>query len=218
MTVTYTKVVGAPAIHRWPDGTVATCLQWSRGFPHDLGHWVFEAQVDLPWGFWSLAGQQAPFDSLQLVAGRWPKGKAAWLDRVRRKHGLSMLHAEAHDGIWLTDPALDVHAQWPEIRDRLRRTYAFADNPLLAMGPDDVEALRPFALRAAATWAALPDGGSVEVTWPGPNDLQVVSTEERGALSLSGDHAIRALALDRGRGTRVVEVSRTDRRRTKMTG
>ena len=193
MTVTYTKSRGAPSVHRWPDGTVATCMQWSGGFPHDLGHWVLEAQVDLPWGFWSLAGQQAPFASLTLVRGRWPKGKREWLDRVRRKHGLSMLHAEAQDGSWLLDPDLDVHGDWQQIRRRLAKTYAFAESPLAHFGPQDVEALRPFARRAAAAWEALPPGGSVEVSWPGANDLVVVPTETRGlvdAISHRGDHDV----------------------------
>ena len=184
MTVTYTKVRGAPAVHRWPDGLVATTLPWTSGIPHDLGHWMIEAQVDLPWGFWSLAGQQAPFESLTVVAGRWPRGRQEWPERVRRKHGLAMLHAEAMDGRWLADPALDVRADWQEIRSTLARTYAFGESPLGGFGPADVERLRPFALRAAATWEALPDGGSVEVRWPGANDLVVVPTEARGAVAL----------------------------------
>ena len=200
MTATYTKVGGAPSVHRWPDGLVATCMSWSGGFPHDLGHWVMEAQVDLPWGFWSLAGQQAPFASFELVSGRWPKGKQEWFDRVRRKHGLSMLHAEAQDGRWLIDPDLDVHAQWPTIRDRLARQYAFEDSPLARFGPQDVEALRPFALRAAATWDVLRPGGSVQVTWPGANDLTVVPTETHGidAIKHGRDHDV-AVALGRRR-------------------
>ena len=198
MTVTFTKIRGAPAIHRWPDGRVATALPWMKGLPHDLGHWLMEAQVDLPWGFWSLAGQQAPFASLTLVEGRWPKGRQEWFDRVRRKHGLSMLHAEAQDGHWLADPHLDVHKDWQEIRRRLVHTYAFEDSPLASWGPQDVERLRPFALRAAATWDALPAGGSVEVAWPGANDLVVVPAEERGALALPRAHAVRATFESRG--------------------
>lgn len=189
MTVTFTKIRGAPAVHRWPDGVVATALPWTTGLPHDLRHWCIEAQVDLRWGFWSLAAQQAPFASLTLVQGRWPKGRQEWFDRVRRKHGLAMLHAEAQDGHWLTDPDLDVHAEWQEIRRRLAQTYAFEDSPLSGFGPDDVERLRPFALRAAATWDELAPGGSVEVSWPGANDLVVVPTETRGALALPGAHA-----------------------------
>ena len=186
MTVTFTKVRGAPAVHRWPStpGLVATSMVWNAGLPHDLGHWMMEAQVDLPWGFWSLAGQQAPFDSLVLVGGRWPKGRQEWLNRVRRKHGYAMLHAEAQDGSWLARPDLNVHAEWREIRDRLTKTYAFSDSPLTRFGPQDVEALRPFARRAAAAWDELPAGGSVEVSWPGANDLVVVDSATRGALSL----------------------------------
>ena len=217
MTVTYTKIRGAPAVHRWPDGLVATTQPWFGGIPHDLGHWLIEAQVDLRWGFWSLAGQQAPFDSFTLVAGRWPKGKRDWLDRVRRKHGLSMLHAEAQAGLWLADPGLDVHGDWKEIRGRLARSYAFTDSPLAAYGPADVERMRPFALRAVATWNALPAGASVEVAWPGANDLVQVPAETRGALALPPPHAIEAMFHSRGVNpadpTEMVSVAMNLRRR-----
>jgi hypothetical protein len=201
MTATFTKVRGAPTVYRWPDGVVATSLPWTRGLPHDLGHWFIEAQVDLPWGFWSLAGQQAPYPSLTLVSGRWPKGRQEWLDRVRRKHGLAMLHAEAQDGHWLADPTLDVHADWSEIRRLLARTYAFEDSPLARFGPQDVERLRPLALRTAALWEALPPGGSIEVAWPGADDPLVVSSDARGALSLTHREAIRAVYLHRDQDT-----------------
>ena len=178
MTVTYTKAPRVPAVHRWANGVVATTMNWSRGFPHDLRHWIMEAQVDLPWGFWALAGQQAPFDSFHLVSGRWPKGRREWLDRVRRKHRLSMLHAEAHDGYWLADPELEVRADWPVIRRRLARTYAFSESPLARLGPEDVERLRPFARRAVETWDVLPEGGGVQVSWPGTNYLVVLSHDD----------------------------------------
>ncbi|HVE94931.1 MAG TPA: hypothetical protein VNB24_08435 [Acidimicrobiales bacterium] len=177
LIATFTKEDRAPAVYRWPGtGLVATTPTHGKGFPHDLGHWLIESQVDLPWGFWSLASQQAPFASLTPVEGRWPKGKRDWLDRVRRKHSLAMLHAEAQDGQWLADPNLDVHRDWAEIHRRLSRMYAFDESPLAKFAPQDVERLRPFALRAVATWEALPEGGSVEVRWPGANDLIVIPT------------------------------------------
>jgi hypothetical protein len=176
MTVTFTKTSGVPAMFRWPKtpDVVATSPQWGTGFPHDLQHWLMEAQVDLPWGFWALAGRQAPFDSLQLVRGRWPKGRAEMLERVRRKHRTEMLHAEVQGGLWLADPELNVHADWSRIRQKLARTYAFNESPLAKFGPQDVERLRPFAQRAVTAWDRLPMGGSVEVHWPGANDLVVV--------------------------------------------
>ena len=187
MGVTYTKTIGAPAVHRWPGGLVATTLSWHSGLPHDLGHWILEAQVDLPYGFWSLAAQRAPFASFTLVEGRWPKGRQEWLDRVRRKHETSMLHAEAHGGAWLTDPELDVRAQWPTIRRRLARAYAFEDHPLLHLGPEDVERLRPLALEVDALWRALPQGASIEVAWPGaalprrvPSDELAIAAVDAG--------------------------------------
>jgi len=184
MTATFTKIRGAPAVYRWPGGLVATTLPWNRGLPHDLGHWLIEAQVDLPWGFWALAGRRAPFASFTLVAGRWPADRAAWLDRVRRRHGLGMLHAEAQDGRWLVEPGLDVRARWPEIRSRLADSYAFEETPLAHFGPDDVERLLPLARRTAAIWDALPEGGSVEVAWPGAEPPAVVPTGTRGAPAL----------------------------------
>lgn len=182
MAVTFTKVRGAPSLFRWPGtpGLVAAGQPWSKGLPHDMAHWLMEAQVDLPHGFWSLAGQQAPFASLHVIEGRWPAGRREWLDRVRRKHDLSMLHAEVQEGEWLADPDLDVHREWPRIRDQLARTYAFTGSPLAGMGPDDVERLRPFARRAAAAWHDLPAGGALELHWPGARDPVVVDVAERG--------------------------------------
>ena len=144
-----------------------------------------------------------------------------WFDRVRRKHSLGMLHAEAQDGAWLADPDLDVPRDWADIRELLARTYAFDDSPLARFGPHDVERLRPFALRAAATWDALPPGGSVEVAWPGANDLVVVSTEERSALALSTPRVaqVRYQTRERDRHGReqlvdvAIEVSRRPARR-----
>lgn len=179
MTVTYTKTVGVSAFHQWSDGLAATTCATNTGLglPHDLRHWLIEAQVDLPFGFWSLAGQQAPFASFTVVRGRWPRGRTEWLDRLRQKHELSMLHAEAVGGYWLADPDLDVHAQWHEIRQRLAQNYAFSDSPLEKFGPDDVERLRPFARRAVETWNQLPGGGRVQVRWPGANDLIVLPAD-----------------------------------------
>jgi hypothetical protein len=202
MTVTYTKVRNTPAVHRWPGGLVATTRPWTGGLPHDLGHWFIEAQVDLPWGFWALAARRAPFASFTLVEGRWPKGSREWLARVRRKHGLSMLHAEAQDGRWLADRDLDVHRDWKEIRAHLARAYAFSASPLARFGPPDVERLRPVALRVAELWDALPDGGSIEVSWPGVADPVVVPTETRSALALGGRHGFDAVVRTRGHDPR----------------
>ena len=196
MTVTYTKTRGAPAVHRWPQSElVATTMPWHGHFPHDLGHWLLEAQVDLPYGFWSLAAQKAPFDSFTLVAGRWPKGRREWLDRVRRKHGTGMLHAEGQGGHWLTDPDLDVRAEWPAIRRRLAKAYAFEDNPLVHLGPDDVERLRPLALAVDERWRSLPDGGCIEVVWPGTAVPRVVPADEVARASIHPGPPVRAVKV-----------------------
>ena len=54
--------------------------------------------------------------------------------------------------------------------------------PSLGSGPLDVERLRPFAQRVAATWADLPAGGQVELHWPGANELLVVDGSDAGAF------------------------------------
>ena len=77
-----------------------------------------------------------------------------------------------------------MHADWKRIRQKLARTYAFKDSPLADFGPQDVEALRPFAQRAVAAWDALSNGASVEVRWPGANDLVLVHSNVRSAASL----------------------------------
>jgi hypothetical protein len=190
MTVTYTKVLGAPAIHRWPGGLVATTFPWTGSLPHDLGHWIMEAQVDLPYGFWSLAAQKAPFSSFTLVSGRWPKDRADWLDRVRRKHGVAMLHAEGHGGAWLADPDLDVHGDWPTLRRRLARAYTFEEHALMRLTPSDVEGLVPLARAVVAQWEALAPGGCLLVRWPGSALPEEVDPLTYGPATLPAEHRI----------------------------
>jgi hypothetical protein len=203
MTVTYTKTLGVPAIHRWPGGLVATTMPWTGGFPHDLGHWLMEAQVDLPWGFWSLAARRAPFRSFTLVSGRWPKDADVWLDRVRRRHGLAMLHAEGHDGKWLADPDLDVRRSWPLIRRRLAVAYCFEDNPLLRLTPSDVERLRSFALDVARQWEELAPGGCLLVRWPGRSLPEEVDPLVHGPIALPPPHRV-SVTISTARGQRAV--------------
>jgi hypothetical protein len=212
MTVTYTKVLGVPAIHRWPGGLVATTMPWTGGLPHDLGHWMMEALVDLPWGFWSLAARKAPFRSFTLVSGRWPKERDEWLDRVRRKHGLAMLHAEGHDGNWLADPRLDVHAEWPMIRRRLSVAYCFEDHALAHLGPADVERLVPLARVVAQQWDDLPDGRCLLVRWPGAELPEEVDPLTYGPSTLPAEHRI-AVTVSTPKGELAIKAPATPKRR-----
>ena len=159
---------------RWSDGTVATTPMYNHRhlLPHDLEHYVVEAHVDLPFGFWALAGKQTPFESFTLVAGRWNRRARERFERNARKHRGSMLQSEAaffvHD---LATREEDLAAEWPALRRRLRRVYAYeTDSPIGDLEVPDVRRIIAFDRELHQRWADLPVGGALQVTWPPAGD------------------------------------------------
>ncbi|MBW3537833.1 MAG: hypothetical protein KY395_08765 [Actinobacteria bacterium] len=188
MTVSFPKSDGrAPALFEWADGLAATCAihNHPKRLPHDLEHYIVEAQFRPPYGFWSLASRQAPFDSLHLVRGRWPRGKREWLDRVRRKHGAEMLKAEAVGLGPIHDPDLDLERYWPRRARLLRNAYSYtASNPFdHATRADFVEA-RERSLTLRAAWQRLPMGGALVVSWPPDTAPRIVQAYNPDAIAL----------------------------------
>ena len=170
MTATFPKSDRhTPVRFEWSDGLAATCAVHDQPnrLPHDLRHYIVEAQFLPPYGFWSLASQQAPFDSLELVRGRWPRGKREWLDRVRRKHGAEMLKAESVGPGALDNPDLDFERYWPQQVKVLRKAYSYtASNPFDHATRADFVEIRERSLALRAAWRKLPMGGALVVSWP----------------------------------------------------
>jgi hypothetical protein len=155
----------------WRDGTVATtpiCGRPDR-LPHDLDHYIVEAVFQPPYGFWGLVERQAPFDSLTLIRGCWPKGKAAWFERVVRKHGAEMLKAEAAGlgVLFLAKTDDDVNRAIPELRRQLQRSDALSPANAFA---DATRAqfleVRELHRTLHRTWRGVPMGGALEVAYP----------------------------------------------------
>lgn len=159
------------ATFSWPDGTAATTPIWDRPdrLPHDLDHYIVEAVFRPPYGFWGLVERQAPFSSLTLVKGRWPKGQAKWFARVVRKHGAEMLKAEAA-GLGLLFKARtdeEVDRVIPEVRRRLHRSYALSpENAFENATRDQFYEARELHATLHRAWRGVPMGGALEVTYP----------------------------------------------------
>lgn len=201
MTVSFPKGDSrSKAIYEWSDGMVALCDMYKdpRRLPHDLEHYIVEAQFRPPYGFWSLASRQAPYASLRLVNGRWPRAKQEWFDRLRRKHGDEMLKAESVGLGPIHDPGLDFDRYWPQRVRTLRNAYSYgAPNPFdHATRKDFVEAReRSIALRAA--WDEVPMGGALVVCWPPETPPRIVEIYEATAISHTPKKRARQLALHR---------------------
>ncbi len=158
------------AEYAWSDGLTGTSPSNGRPgrLPHDLDHYILESQVDVPYGFWALSARQAPFKTFTLVRGRWPRGKAEWFERVKRKHGGEMLQAEAVGIVSrLSRGELDINRDWKSIRRQLTRAYTYeSDGPFAAVTQRDLAAIVPFHDELHRTWEAVPVGGALQVSWP----------------------------------------------------
>ena len=189
MTVTFPKSHDHKnvATFEWPDGSAATTPA-GRGdrLPHDLGHYTAEAHFRPPYGFWSLAAQQAPFSSLTLVRGRWPVGRHEWLDRVRKRHGAEMLQAEALNLSWLAYISeADLEGRWPVAARTMKKAYSFTpSNPFAAATRADFFEARKLAISLLDTWRKVPFGGALVVSWP-PSASPLVLQTDHGAAAAS---------------------------------
>ena len=191
MTATFPKSRerGSVALFEWPDGSAATTPMYGivGALPHDLGHYIGEAQFRPPYGFWTLAAQQAPFASLTLVRGRWPGDRHDWLNRVRRKHGVEMLKAEALDLSRLADPRVDIDRGWAAMARGLRTGLSFTrTSPFDHATKTDFLEVRARAIALNRAWSQVPVGGALVVYWPPDTRPRVVQQYEAPAVTPVG--------------------------------
>ena len=203
MTATFPKSHdrGNVAVFEWPDGSAATTPMWARGdrLPHDLGHYIGEAQFRPPYGFWSLAAQQAPFGSLTIVRGRWPGDRQEWLDRVRKKHGAEMLKAESLDLSGLADiTEAELEGRWPAAARTLKKAYSFTSaNPFDKAKRADFFEARERAIALRDAWRRVPFGGALVVCWPPDMPPRVIGTYDVGEFATARRRAPKREALHR---------------------
>lgn len=109
--------------------------------------------------------------------GRWPRGRAEWFARVKRKHDGEMIQAEAIGVVSaLARGELDIHRDWQAIRRMLTRAYTYKAESLFAsMTQNELLALVPFHHCVQAAWDRVPLGGSLQVSWPRRSDPVVVN-------------------------------------------
>lgn len=172
LTVSFPKIRDGQrvATYMWSDGMVAESRvygAWHR-LPHDLEHYVLESKVKPPYGFWSLAGQQAPFESFTLIRGRWSRERIEWFQRIKRKHHDEMVQSEAIGIVSaLARGELDLHRDWRPIRRQLSRAYAIKSESVYAsLEQRDLADLVEVHRSIHAAWDAVAVGQSLEVCWP----------------------------------------------------
>ena len=114
--------------------------------PHDIAHLVVEDAYRWEWGLWGVLACGGLVQNASFVAGRRPPHSAQRAHAIAKERSGSLHRAEL-----------------------LVRTFADAmlegSRPRVPM-PADVFGRASTALRdAAARWDALPEGGSLRLTW-----------------------------------------------------
>lgn len=149
----------------WSEGFTATMPQYNHvlRFPHDLEHYIVDAVLRPPYGFWELAAAKAPFASL-TPCRPWPREKREWFAKVLRQHRDEMVEAERLTGL-LPGQCLS----WREAHHVMRA--AWTERPgsprpeLTAAGYRRITELHE-QIRGA--WEELPEGDHLTVIWPPP--------------------------------------------------
>jgi hypothetical protein len=149
----------------WPDGFTATLPQhqYFARLPHDLEHYVVDAVLRPPYGFWELAAAKAPFKNL-TPCRRWPRERTQWFARVVRDHRDEMVEAERLTGLLPTNTP-----SWEAARRMLASAWTDRpSNPRPDLTPESYERLMDLHEQLVSAWQSLPVGEWLSVTWPPP--------------------------------------------------
>lgn len=139
-----------------------------HAMPHDLGHYVVEATLPLPHGFWDCVAGGAVFRGMQLLSGRRKPHAEERSRGLMKDHADRLNEAETLVGAFehVVEHNLD---RRPEDAERLIGKHAASFRSGLRL-PDRAGI---FAVCAAwrdmlAQWQTLPVGQSMELAWPAP--------------------------------------------------
>jgi len=134
--------------------------------PHDLVHYVVEAELDLRHGFWGLLAAGAEFSNV-LIVNRRGKRPAARGRQLIHEHRDELVEVEALAGTFTAIWRGGVRHEddWPQVRARLANTWTHRPTPH-AIGPADVERVCAALDALQLRWQYLPAGATLTVTWP----------------------------------------------------
>jgi hypothetical protein len=153
----------------WPDGFRATMRVGQRfdRLPHDLEHYVIDAELRRPWAFWPMLAQKAPYKSVTPEGG-WPAERVRWFDDVKKRRKADLDESEVLAGPFISiargELLLD---DWKQVRTSLARVYTTrARSPVADLTRDDVERVVEAYTRMERRWQQVKFGDSLAVPWP----------------------------------------------------
>ncbi len=171
MQITFTRRGNsgpAAAIAVRDDGTTIEIPGHQTGdkLPHDLVHYVVEAELELRFGFWGLLAAGAEFSNV-LVVNRRGKRPSPRGRQLIREHRDDLVEAEALAGtftaIWRGDARHD--DDWPQVRARLANTWTHRPQRR-PIGPADVERVCAALDALQFRWQYLPADEALTLYWP----------------------------------------------------
>lgn len=167
---------GAPGV----GGSKRVLLEWDDGFratmplgtyfdrlPHDLGHYVVDAELRRPWAFWPLLAQKAPYKTV-TPEGAWPGERVRWFEGVKKRHKVDLDESEVVGGPFLAVARGEIDLDdWKAVRASLARVFTQrALSPVVNLTRDDVERVAAAYNRMERRWAQVKFGDALTVPWP----------------------------------------------------
>ncbi|CAL9571877.1 hypothetical protein SUDANB95_04811 [Actinosynnema sp. ALI-1.44] len=158
---------GHVATARRDDGIVVLAYEndHPHRVPHELAHYLVEDHLRMDWGYWGSIAQGMVFRSMSVLDGDRESAaarSAAVSERFMKRIGVAeTLISAVEEVLPLTGtvPAEDLRA-------RMVRKYPQLDGaPLEDLDFAEVERLMA---AAADEWAAVPEGGVLELEWRVP--------------------------------------------------
>jgi hypothetical protein len=136
--------------------------------PHDLEHYVIDAELGRPWAFWPMLAQKAPYVSVTPVDGKWPRERVKWFDEVKRKHKVDLDESENAGATFVMIARGDLSIEdWAGVRNSLQRAYTQRPkSPVEGLTPDEVKRIVAAYIRMERRWKQVPFGGELTVHWP----------------------------------------------------
>jgi len=137
----------------------------SKPLPHDVVHFITEAELSVDYGFWGCVAAGAIYKGMAVVAGRVRHDSKKKSAEIIKRNGQKISEAEILAGIIQIILNEGIQDDWPKIQRVQKSAWRSASPSRPLMTHEEVKKICVRLERLSKQWHALPNGQTLELVW-----------------------------------------------------